>query len=412
MSVGGSGIPRLQDLSYVEVAVRHVAAGANFEQIRRGLVERAADIARKSDVDGSFDERKWELTKGDATKHVHNTVDVLKELMRLGWIERHILPSGRGSAYLHADATFSLTDAGREWAALVDADQRAAYNRLVGVLSSAHPQFRGFLKLVGATSDSENSHFVVPLLKPTAVAHPTNAAILDAVVEYAVNAAGAGNLGWSADHETIDFGVRSYVERIERRTVARKTAMTRKQFMNTCEEAVTRVAFEQAGCPMDYISMELLRRWTRLLGIANFSYYAPGPFALRMWATATVEGDPPNLTIDRRVGPEVRAEALKALWVVWQDIRSDPAAGMYAPIWQVRAAVCWRQKINDDEFDRAISEVLARKHPDLPFAIHLDQASLHATPASTRPLVISTTSGVRRVFNVMSVVPASLKETV
>src|SRR4051794_33712013 len=126
MSAGGTGIPRLQDLSYVEVAAVQVAAGAKFEQIRRALISRAADIARENDNDGSFDERTWERTRADGTKHVHNTVDVLKELMRLGWLEREILPSGPSSAYLHVNTAFVLTDAGRAWVAESRVNRNAA----------------------------------------------------------------------------------------------------------------------------------------------------------------------------------------------------------------------------------------------------------------------------------------------
>ncbi len=213
MSVGGSGIPRLQDLSYIEVAVQLVAAGATFEQIRRGLVGRAAELAQLSDIDGSFDQRPWDITRTDGTKHVHNTVDVLKELMRLGWLDKRVLPSTPNSAYLHADSTFRLTPAGRAWADLAAKDQRGAYNQLVGVLSSAHLQFRGFLRVVGATPDSATTHFTVPLVKPTAAAHPTNAAILDAVVDVARDAAASGALGWSADATVIEDGIRGYVAR-------------------------------------------------------------------------------------------------------------------------------------------------------------------------------------------------------
>ncbi|WP_327748542.1 hypothetical protein [Streptomyces europaeiscabiei] len=42
MSVGSVGIPRLQDLAYIEIAIANVAQGATFEQVRRALVDRAA----------------------------------------------------------------------------------------------------------------------------------------------------------------------------------------------------------------------------------------------------------------------------------------------------------------------------------------------------------------------------------
>jgi hypothetical protein len=408
MSVGGSGIPRLQDISYIEVAVGQVAAGANFDQIRRAVISRAAETARDSDTDGSFDELRWEAALAKPTEHVHNAVDVLKELMRLRWLERHILPSGPGSAYLHAEATFNLTEAGQEWAELARRDRRAAYNALVGVLMDAHPQFEGYLRAVGARPDSRGTHMTIPLLRWDSVRDAHEDEYLNSMVQYAAAAVESGKVGWTADRATIDAGVRSYVGRIRARMQARGKPVTRKQFVNTCEEAITRVAFAAVDCPLDYVSMELLRRWMRFLGIANFSYYAPGPYALRLWSTGTVAGRGDGATISRRVGPQVRREALDGLLKAWQEMRAEPGgSSMYLPIWELRAAVCWQKRINDDEFDKAIVEALNGSHGDLGFAIHLDQASMRATPGSTRPLVLPTASGLRRVFNVISVMPAA-----
>lgn len=405
MSVGGSGIPRLQDLAYIEVAIGQVANGATFEQVRRALVQRAADVARESDTDGSYSPHKWERAKADIKKHVHNTVDVLKELMRLGWVERHILPSGPNSAYAHADSTFRLTQAGEGWAQLVAVDRRAAYNALTGVLIATHPQFEGFLRLIGARPDSVAAHLTVPLLKFNAMEYRTNGAYLEDFVQFAADAALQGSLGWIAEPEVISGSVRSYVRRFEERAEARQKVISRKQFAVTCEEAMTRVAFSAAGCKMDYISHELLRRWTRFLGLANFSYYAPGPPALRLWSTATVTGRGDSAVISRRVGKDVRRTALDGTWAVWRDQRADGAGGMYLPVWQLRAAVCWKQRISDDEFDRALREALAGEHQGLGLSIHLDQASLRVAPASTKPLVIPSASGLRRVFNVISIAP-------
>lgn len=407
MSVGGAGIPRLQDLSYVEVAVAQVAAGGTFEQVRRAIVGQAAEIARDSDNDGSFDEAKWDGMRTDGTKHVHNTVEVLKELMRLKWLDRKNLPSSPTSAYLHSNATFSLTSMGESWAKLCLEDRRAAYNRLLGSLLEAHPQFEGFLRVVGARPDSRGAHLTVPLLRWDGAVHKTDEGYLSALVDYASTAAATGTLSWAADRDTINKGIRSYVERISARGKARGKPQSRKQFVNTCDEAITKVAFAAAGCPLDYISMELLRRWTRFLGVANFSYYAPGPYALRLWATGTVKGRGLVTSIDRRVGLGVRRDALKGLLQIWQDRRGSAPSEMYVPIWELRAAVCWEHRITDDEFDRAIAEALNGIHPDLGFKIHLDQAAVRATPGSTRPLVLPTDSGIRRVFNIVTIIPTT-----
>lgn len=409
MSVGGTGIPRLQSLSYIEIAATQVAAGATFNQIRANLVGHAAGLARQSDWDGSFDEQRWDRLRRDKQKYVYNTVDVLKELTRLGWMDKQVLPSTAESSYQYVDSTFELTEAGRAWVDLVAFDKPAAYNQLLGLLATAHPHFRDFLDVVGAMPYSRNTNFTVPLLKPTAAQHPTNDAYLHALIEYVDTAQGSGTLGWSADRDTIDRGVRTYVHKIAARLQGRKQKqLTRKQFVSVCEEAVTKVAFMSAGSSMDYISMELIRRWTRTLGIANFSYYAPGPYALRLWATGTVSGAPPEVTVSRRVGPEIRAEALRTMWNEWQQLRAaDPTTGMYQPVWRVRAAVCWRLRINDDQFDQAIAEALGHQHPELPFQIHLDQASGQATPSSTRPLILPRTTGLPIVYNVLGLVPTT-----
>lgn len=411
MSVGGSGIPRLQDLSYLEVAATNVAAGASFEQIRRALVTRAADVARDGDTDGTFDERKWDAARADGTKHVHNTVDVLKELMRLGWLERHTLPSGPSSAYLHVAETFDLTAAGRRWAELVSQDRRSAYNELIGALLDAHPQFEGFLRVVGARPSSTSTHLTIPHLKWDGGRHSIEESYLDDLINYTSAAVDSDALAWSADRAAIETSVREYVTRIRTRLEARGKEQSRKQFVSSCDEAIVKVAFAAAGCKLDFISMELLRRWTRFLGIANFSYYAPGPYALRLWATGTVTGLGPTTQIDRRVGDEVRRRALAAIWAVWQSLSTSNTAGMYLPIWELRAAVCWQERISDDEFDKALVECLAGLHPDLAFKIHLDQASVRATPRSTRPLILPTDTGLRRIFNVVTVIPTHTKET-
>ncbi|GAA0281917.1 hypothetical protein GCM10010302_19690 [Streptomyces polychromogenes] len=409
MSVGGAGIPRLQDLAYVEVAALGVAGGFTFEQIRCALVNWAAAVSREGDTDGSFDERKWDLAREDSRKHVHNTVEVLKELMRLGWVEKHILPSTRKSAYAHAQVTFSLTEAGQAWAELVGGDRLAGYNALTAALLDAHPQFAGYLQVVGATGSRPGTgagHLTIPLLRSDSGARLSHEQFLGEFVEYAATAAQHGNLGWTASRAAIDAGVRGYVTQAEQRWQARERVMNRKQFMLTCEEAIVRFAFQAAGCRLDYISHELLRRWTRFLGLANFSYYAPGPSALRFWATADLARRGESLEIHRAVGPQARRAALEALLQVWQEQRADTAGDMYLPIWKVRAAVSWRQRISDDEFDAAIVEALAGDHTGLGLRIHLDQASHGATPASTRPLVIATQGGLPRVFNVIRVVPA------
>jgi len=124
-----------------------------------------------------------------------------------------------------------------------------------------------------------------------------------------------------------------------------------------------------------------------------------------------VSGRGPTVQIERRLGRDIRRQALDAVLQVWQDRGTSTSASMYMPFWELRAAVCWQQRISDDEFDKAVVEALSGGHADLGYRIHLDQASVRATPKSTRPLVLPTDSGLRRVFNVVTIIPTTKEQT-
>lgn len=427
MSVGGAGIPRLQELTYVEAAALAVAEGKPFERIRLAILDRAEALARGTDHDGSFDVEKWQRRRADAMTYVHNTVDVLKELMRLGWVERHVLPSTPRSAYAHADVTYETTQAGRAWAELVRHDRREGYNALVGALLDAHPQFAGYLRLVGARPDSTTDHLTVPLLRNDGPPSRSHERYLDAFISHVTDASRAGDLGWTAPPDVIEESLRGYVTRAVQRSKARAVQrpkaragqrrvpqrpsgvtgadaplITRKRFILLCEEAAVRLSLASAGCPMDYISHELLRRWTRFLGLANFSYYAPGPPALRLWATGRVEGSGSRAAFRRSVGHDVRSSVLRSLPQIWSTPDGHLDDASYHPVWRVRAAVCWKLRISDDEFDAAIDAAYRGEFPDLGYRVHLDEAIQLRTPGSVRPLVLRSGSGHDRVFHVMS----------
>ncbi|MDQ0985481.1 hypothetical protein [Streptomyces sp. V2I9] len=427
MSVGGAGIPRLQELTYVESAALAVARGEPFEKIRLAILDRAEKSARGTDHDGSFDPEKWRRRRVDTMSYVHNTVDVLKELMRLGWVERHVLPSTPRSAYAHADVTYEATPAGLAWTELVQQDRLSGYNALVGALIDAHPQFEGYLRVVGARPHSTTDHLTVPLLRADAPADGGRERYLTAFINHVTDASRAGDLGWSASPEAIEKDLRAYVTRAVHRSEARAKQreskqrpvdgaasaaplITRKRFSLLCEEATVRLAFSSAGCPMDYISHELLRRWTRFLGLANFSYYAPGPPALRLWATGRVMGAGRQPDFQRFVGREVRAAALTALPQIWSTPDGHLDDASYHPVWRVRAAVCWKLRISDDEFDAAIGAAYRGDFPGLGFRVHLDEAIQLRAPGSVRPLVLSQGDGQRRVFHVMSLLGARADE--
>jgi hypothetical protein len=392
MTVGGQGLPRLQELPYLETTAKAVVAGLPFEGIRLALVDHIWSVRQASPGDPP-DPKEYRAWRGDEKKHVRNVTDALKELMRFEFLETAILPSSGKSAYAHKDATYQITSTGSRWVSLLQSDRRAAYDDLLPRLVSAHPVFRGFLATVGVIGDTRSS-FVIPLLRWSELApnNRSHAAYRGAIGNYVAGALASSDLGWRAEGFEIGQAVGDYLNRVLTRAQARgkDPFPTVRAFTQTCEEALVRLAFSKAGCSIDYVSMEIARRWSRWLGLACYSYHAPGPYALRFWNTAQIQlGDAEDgplfspsararMVVNRRAGGQWRDRALVELHDHCQQVRA--AGTTYVPVWIARAAVCWRLRIVDDEFDRAVTDMIAgRRGEHLPWRVHLDQVSVGST---------------------------------
>ncbi|MEY9582712.1 hypothetical protein [Sinorhizobium fredii] len=406
MTVGGQGLPRLQELAYLETTAKAVVAGLPLEGVRLALVDHIWTLRQASpgDPPDPIEYRAW---RGDEKKYVRNVTDALKELMRLGFVENAILPSSGKSAYAHKEATYRVTSAGQHWVSLLESDRRAAYDDLVPRLLKAHPGFNCFLSVVGAV-DHRRSSFVVPLLRWSELPQKQRSqqAYRAAIGDFVAGAVASADLGWSIDASEISMAVNGYLDRIFARAQARDKDPfpTVRAFTQTCEEALVSLAFRKAGCSIDYVSMEIARRWSRWLGLACYTYHAPGPYALRFWSTAQIQAAHAVMTVKRRAGGEWRDKALIELHDYCQKARA--AGTTYVPVWVARAAVCWKLRIVDDEFDRAVTDKIARRRGhDLPWDVHLDQVSIGQIPSSASPFVLTTSAAGTRTFNVITVVP-------
>ena len=131
MTVGGHGIPRLQELAYLETVAKAVGQGENFEGIRLALVDHIwgnLQATPGNDLPDPAFYREWHANE---QKFVRNATDSLKELMRLQFVETAILPSSGKSAYAHKDTRYELTSSGSVWVEALSVDRRKAYDDLI-----------------------------------------------------------------------------------------------------------------------------------------------------------------------------------------------------------------------------------------------------------------------------------------
>ena len=408
-SRGGRGIPRLQELSFLEVAARAVSAGSTFEEIRQQLVAHMIELRRNQP--GTGNTATFQLAQQDPKRYVRNAAESLKELMRLGLVLPATLPSSARAAREYTNSTFRLTEAGQRWASILEEDLRYAYDELLQMLWQTHPQFGGFLRAISVNP----AGLVVPLAQWGQLPLPrTRERYIEFLTERVAAAVGVAELGWTATVPEIRTEITSYIEGIRQRAQDRNRPdphPRNQDFIHGCEEALVKFAFRQTGLSLDYISQEILRRWTKVLGVASFSYHVPGPTSLRIWPTATLDLKGEVIHARRRTGTEQVARVLATLRGAYDEVRRDnPSGSLWVPIYRVRAATCYRLLIPDTVFDRALIQLLGNDLDlDVPFGVNIDLAQYGNVPPTELPLQVETSRGIRNYYS-MSLVPRREKE--
>jgi len=208
-------------------------------------------------------------------------------------------------------------------------DAASAYTELLERLWTLHPQLAGYLRMLG------RGPLVIPIANWTEVhdrpigveqAERARAAFIAFLAARCTRAVEAGVTGWQATEAEIAAAIHEYIEaRVDfaRRRNRQHPYPRHSDFVGACEEAVVSFAFGRAGLKLGYISHEILRRWTQVLGVANFSYYVPDAPALRIWGTADID-DTLGFRVQRRSTADWGDRVIDALPDAYERAHSAP----------------------------------------------------------------------------------------
>jgi hypothetical protein len=368
-----TSIPRLQEIEFLRITAEQVNADATYDQVRRSLIDHMAAERERTQPSGNH--AALRLARHDEHRYMNNATDALAELMRLGLVRPAQLPTTRKAAPIYANRTFLMTPDGRAWIDQLETDRRGAFDDLLRMLWKTHPQLAGVLRLL------RRGTFAIPSanwreVHTERVGMEGREAYVRFLAARCARAIEAGVTGWQATEDEVAHAMRDYIrDRIEADTRRQRPDryVRNSDFVGACEEAVVSFAFGRAGVKMDYITLEIIRRWTKHLGVANFSYHVPAAPALRLWATATLEEDDRGrlTAITRRTVGEWGDRIIDELQGAFQMARGkDPRSDSFVPIYQVRAAVCSKLGLNDTVFDAAVGEFLTGgRRADAPFRL-------------------------------------------
>lgn len=134
---GTDTIPKLDQVSYLFDTLGLISEQVSFDGIRKSLI-------------WMLPEERRERAAASDTMFWSNVRDSLRELMKLGLVEKAALPSRTNQLDAHRGRKFLLTEAGSEF---LELDGRHAWefrDRFAQAMLLAHPYLRELYRLLGS----------------------------------------------------------------------------------------------------------------------------------------------------------------------------------------------------------------------------------------------------------------------
>jgi hypothetical protein len=384
-------IPRVQHILYFQEILQGIAKGANFDALRSRLRLAGIELARR------FEGRVTTSRVEDAYTLWNPTVDAIGEVMRLGLVEHHPLPSKRAKVDDYRDVTFALTGDGR---AVVEQanESETTYKRLLTPrLLEKHHYFSTLCELLATDplyvpeySEESLVHFKSESARWTQLVGEDAASHMKQCMKTAI--------------VSPDMVTARVTEALHKR-FPRGSEPTRKNILDTVKDALAAAALESRGLRIDGTTFDILMKWGSQLFLMSETRYVPGiPQGRMIWATASITPSADGPTVTRR-GLSESADAIVAeiekAYRYLADALSDELADSsvrypYLEIFKVRALVAFRVRVNNAVVDRVIAEVYDRSRK-APYSIELALGQANWRASSETPFRI----GSRRYYVIL-----------
>jgi hypothetical protein len=376
-------IPKLDQVTYLFDTLGLISEQLSFDAIRKELIRLLPEQRREK---GKPEEKFWS-----------NVRDALRELMRLGLIEKASLPSRAEQLNAHRDRTFSLTEAGKKFLELEQRDPWEFRDRFAQAMLLAHPYLREICWLL----DSRDLFF--PRIQkseipgdaeswragPPATLEPLTGFLRDKVTEV---------MGTELDFSGMDERMHPYLIAAWKRLDTEQKAHTFSQaVVKAVNDVSIRALLHVYGQRMDYVTF---RSAVGLLSDLNAIWNTRSLTDRRGWtiwatSTATVPAPAPDRSPGeqalrggvwfrrRPADPDAVREALISTFFSLPGLR-----GGFALIHELRAAVCHQMKIHGHDFDSVLRKLHSQSMVDATYSINLDRGGADELPKSEEPFRI------------------------
>lgn len=357
-------IPRVIHVPYFQETLDGIAAGESFDGLRLRLRQLSNELSRRAGNSPASSRVADEFTLWSPT------TDSIAELMRLGLVERHPLPSKRVHVDAHRETTYTLTPLGQEVIGRAGSGGTSLSGELTPLLIQQHPYLASLCRAL-----SEQ-----PLLVPEYTEEdlkefrqgeesPAVRLGADAARRMAEAMPGA---------DLTAEAVTAQVRQALKKRFPPGSQPTAKDVLDTMNDALVVAALESRGLHFDAITFNVLTSWGRQLFIFDESRYVQGRPGRSVWATADVEAaDDESYSVTRRglsaYGGTV-AEELGTSYRQLAEAMSEERGGHvkypYIDIFRVRAFTAFRLGVSAALVDRVIAEAASGER-EVPYRVEL-----------------------------------------
>lgn len=377
-------IPKLDQVSYLFDTLGLIRDQFTFDAIRKELIR-------------FLPEGRRERARAPEAMFWSNVRDALRELMRLGLIERASLPSRAGQLDAHRSRTFSLTEAGEKFLELEQRDAWEFRDRFAQAMLLAHPYLRELYRLLGSRE------LFFPRIQKSEIPGDADAwrngppEALEALTSYLRDSVNAV-MGPGLDFSGMDEKMRPYlITAWKRLDTEQKSHAFSQAVVKAVNDVSIRALLQVNGQRMDYVTF---RSAVGLLSDLNAIWSTRSLTERRGWtvwatSTATVPapattGSPGDQALKGPVWFKRRAadsdavrELLMKTFFSFRGLR-----GGFALIHELRAAVCQQMKIHGHDFDAVLRKLHSQSMVDETYSINLDRGGADELPKSEEPFRI------------------------
>lgn len=374
-------IPKLDQVSYLFDTLGLISEQLTFDAIRKELIR-------------LLPEERRQRARLPEAMFWSNVRDALRELMRLGLVEKATLPSRMSQLDAHRNRIFALTQAGERFLDIERHDVWEFRDRVAQAMLLAHPYLREIYRLLGSQD------IFLPRIQKSEIpgdveawrtGPPTSLGSLSAFIRDAVREVTDRGL----DFTGLDDKMRPYlISAWKRLDTQQKGHAFSQAVVKAVNDVSIRVLLQIYGQRMDYVTF---RSAVGLLSDLNVIWSTRSLRDRRGWTiwatsasavpTSVCGASPGDQSLQgavwfnrRTTHPDALRESLVTNFFSFPGRR-----GGFALIHELRAEVCHRMKIHGHDFDTVLRNLHSQSLVDDTYVINLDRGGADELPPSEEP---------------------------